>query len=331
MMKRGHLVGGQGVGVDPQVVQQALEAFAPAGRADAPVGLTAGGDLARTLDEPDLLSVEIDPHGLAVERGGRVVPSAVEQLLGIDRRVALLIAAHVQAQREHRAMLLEREEHALIAVLLAEDLVVAFERGGHHPGRNRDLGHRAEGRLARGVQAVLPGKLHGRAEHPWHAIEACAAGVAPVAAGVAAGRAEGVVEGPMGQKRFVELQGLRRNRRTRRAFSGKGDGPGDHQQQEPEQPPQRHEQHRESPSRGTHGKPSSIIDHRGVGGYSGAVLRASWAHRRPQGRWAICTAFADNSSKDQFLRLVPRYIPKKPVNRISRSIASDSINKEDTS
>ncbi|MCR4410897.1 MAG: hypothetical protein NUV77_00565 [Thermoguttaceae bacterium] len=134
------LVGREGVLVDPQVVEAALEELAAAGGGtDERHGLGVVGDLARPAQRPDFLPVEIDPHELAVERGRNVVPAPVEHLGRVDRCVALLVAADVQAQGEDRAVLLVREQEPLGA-LAAEDLAEAREIRGSRPRGEGDLG-----------------------------------------------------------------------------------------------------------------------------------------------------------------------------------------------
>lgn len=229
------LVAGERVGVEAQFVDLAAEELAAVVRADAARRRAAGRDPPRPLQGPDLRAVQVDAHRLPVEHGRDVVPEAVGHLRRIDLRVALDVAGDVQAQREDAAMLLEREEDAPLAVLLAEDLVVGVESRRLHPDAEGEFRHRTELRIPRASQQVPPCEVQSAVEHARDALESPRAplrrGVAAVAARVAAEAPRRLVEGPAGDQRPRELErsrgrgGGRRgrgeeNEKDRRAFHG---------------------------------------------------------------------------------------------------------------
>ena len=133
-----------------------------------------------------------------------MVPAAVPHPLRRDLRVALDVPADVQAQRQDRAVVLEREQHAVVAVLLAEDLAVAAQLGGLGPGAERDPRGVGQRNLLADPQQVRAGQAQGVAEQPAAADQRRRgrrhAGVPAVAAGVRALVPRDFVEGPVGDQ-----------------------------------------------------------------------------------------------------------------------------------
>jgi len=205
-VKLGDLLRRQRFSIDPQIVHGALKALAAVARADAPWRRAPGGNAAGSLERADLPAVEVNPHHLPVERGGAVMPIAVEQAGRLDRCVAFDVAAHVQPQRENRAVALEREQHAVVAVLFAKDLVVTVEPHRQRPCAEGNLFDAADVGHRRHADVVLLGKLHRVAEEPVGAAEhgrACGRRIVAATARIAALAAGVFVERPVGDQGLV--------------------------------------------------------------------------------------------------------------------------------
>jgi len=154
-----------------------------------------------------------------------MVPRAVEHACGIDLGVAFHVPAHVQAQGQDRAMLLKREQDSLLAVLLAEDLVILCELVDDDPGAQRDFLKAAKRGPLRCPQQVLAGKGHGPAEDalgPFQpgGLGRLRRGLVALAAGIAALEPERLVEGPIRNQRLGDLDRLRGRSRFPRSENG---------------------------------------------------------------------------------------------------------------
>jgi len=135
-------------------------------------GRRVGHRHARTLERADLLAIEIHPHPPAVEAPGAVVPLAVHHAPGVYRGIALDVPTDIQPHREDGTIILEREQQAPVAVLLAEDLSIPLQVRGHHPGRERDALKLAHPQAARDLQRMGPRELQRASVHSAHAHEA---------------------------------------------------------------------------------------------------------------------------------------------------------------
>ena len=209
-MQQGDLPGARRGGVDPQVVQRSLETLTAVARADAPRRTATSADCARPLQAAHFVAVQIDPHPTAVEGGRAVMPAAVADQLGADRRMALHVSADIQSQRQNRAMKLKGKQDAIVAVLLAKDLAVAAEVRRPGPGAERDLPGVGRQDPRVGPQQMFARENQGVAEKAAAALDRnrmprCGR-MPAMAASVFTAIPRQLVKGPMGDQRLVDLR-----------------------------------------------------------------------------------------------------------------------------
>ena len=204
----GDLPGTERFGVDPQIIQGALEALVAVAGADEPAGRAAGPNRARPLEAAYLVAVEIDAHPVPVEGGGTMVPAAVAHPGRRDGRAALRVTADIQTQGKERPVDLEGKEHAICVIFLAEDLAVAAQVAGPCPGAKGDSVGMGQRDVLVDPQGVFAGEDQGVAENAplprQRRPVQRQVGVPAVAAGVAALVAGDLVEGPMGDQAMVD-------------------------------------------------------------------------------------------------------------------------------
>ena len=210
----------QRTGVNPQIVQAALKTLAAVGRPDAAGGGSARPNRAGAFQAADLVSVQIHAHPAAVERGRAVVPAAVPHPLRRDLGIAFDVPADVQAQRQDRAVVLEREQHPVVAVLLAEDLAIAAQVGRLGPGAEGDARGVRQRNLLADAQQMIARQAQGVPEQAAAADQGRRGrrhlGLPAVGAGVRALVPGDFVETPVGNQRHVDRGGCHRRLRAPR-------------------------------------------------------------------------------------------------------------------
>ncbi len=174
----GDLRGRQRGTIDAEIVQFALKVLPhTAAGADERWRFGIEGQRARPLQSPDFAAVQVHSHPLAVERPRAVMPGTVQDLSRVQRRVALLVAAGVQSQRQDTAAALEREQQPLRA-LLPEDFSKTRQVGRFGPRREGQLLNA----IAPGTQIHRQRVLVGQAECV--AVDAAASGQVSFGMGV---------------------------------------------------------------------------------------------------------------------------------------------------